>query len=160
MKYKLRQILLLVLVIAGIGGGVYGFMQIETNKGLHWLDGTPTSMEEVRNAAQIMVVMYWNSSCQYCGEQVRILNMIQNTFEYYFVETNEVVGYVVGINVSDGDSKVKEYWAIANPKFPTLAGGKAPGNGTPIVEIYINGQLVKTQVGVMTYEQIMGVITK
>ena len=152
--YLIRKILLIVIVLGLVAGGVYGFLSIDTNKGLHTLAGQELTIEEITSEAPVVVIVYWHSSCQYCADQIKVLNGLQVFFDYYYAQTGKGLGFVVGINVKDKDSAVQRYWSIMSPKFPTLAGGTPPTNATPVTEIYVSGQLKKQFVGLVTYEQL------
>ena len=56
MKYKLRQLLFIIIVVTIVAAGGYGIYTLPTSKGLHSLSGNPVEMGQVTGMAPIVVV--------------------------------------------------------------------------------------------------------
>lgn len=158
MKYPIRKALFLVVVIVGLAISVYGLTQTIPDKALRPIDGNPMDIQTVRQSAPVTVLYYWFVDCPYCEEQLGELNHLQVHFDATSLALGQPFGLVVGINVHDSEQRTAMYWAGHYTKFPTLINGQLPTAGTPTIEVYIEGQLVKRWVGLTTAEQIAAVI--
>jgi len=156
---KLKQIILIIIVLAITGGMSYWGITSKKATGLHTVSGTELELSRVINSGPIVILTYWHSTCPACKEQIAELAFVQMMFDSMFMQSGQLTGYVMGINVGDSDSEVKSYWMNINPlKYHTLAGGTLPTTATPTTEVYINGELVKQFIGLTKYDKFVQII--